>query len=57
MSRRDDALLDAYGRFWRALAVLHYESDSDLDFDAFVELAEVRYAQHVSEMLKRKEES
>lgn len=38
-----DALLDAYGRLLRALMVLHGEAESDLDFDAWVELADMRY--------------
>lgn len=47
MASKTDALLDAYGRLTRALMVLHYEADTDLDYDAWVELAEVRFAEHV----------
>lgn len=43
MTRKDDTLLDAYGRLLRALMVLHYEAETDMDFDAYVELANVRY--------------
>lgn len=40
---RLDALLDAYARLYRALLVLHTESDTDLPFGGWVEVVGVRY--------------
>lgn len=55
--RRDwDAMLDAYGRVLRALMVLHHEAETDLDFDAYVELANVRYDETLSRLSRREAE-
>lgn len=52
MSNVNDGLLDAYGRFYRALAVLHYEADSPFDFDSWVSLAELRYTKELSRLVE-----
>lgn len=48
--RRVDLLLDEMSRLREALLVLHFESDTDLPFDAWVQVTRVRFSEHLKKL-------